>query len=51
MTAQNLIYLQDPKTAICAEKGSPEYDDIIERLEKTNYAHQQEIKEDNDEDE
>ena len=49
MTAQNLIYLQDPKTAICAEKGSPEYDDIIERLEKTNYAHQQEIKEDGDE--
>jgi len=39
MTAQNLIYLQDPQTAICAEKGTPEYDDIIQRLEKTNYAH------------
>lgn len=50
MTAQNLIYLQDPKTAICAEKGTPEYDQIIERLEKTNYAHQQEVKENDNDD-
>lgn len=39
MTAQNLIYLQDPMTAIGAGKGTQEYDEIITRLEKTNYAH------------
>lgn len=44
MTAANLIYLQDPKTAVQATKGdgSSDYDDIIDRLEKTNYAHQKE---------
>jgi len=42
VTADNLIYLQDPKTALSASKGTPEYDQIIERLEKTNYAHQAE---------
>ena len=41
-TAENLIYLQDTKTAIGATKGSKEYDEIIKRLEATNYAHQQE---------
>lgn len=28
-TAENLIYLQDTKTAIGATKGSKEYDEII----------------------
>jgi ABC-type transport system involved in Fe-S cluster assembly fused permease/ATPase subunit len=41
MTAQNLIYLQDPNNAIAALKGTADYDNVIERLEKTNYAHQQ----------
>lgn len=40
ITADNLIYLQDPHTAIAAQKGTAEYDHVIERLEKTNYAHQ-----------
>jgi ABC-type multidrug transport system fused ATPase/permease subunit len=42
MTAENLVYLQDQNTALTAAKGTSEYDAIIERLEKTNYAHQQE---------
>jgi len=42
-TADNLVYLQNPKTAIQVMKndGTSNYNDIIERLEKTNYAHQQ----------
>ena len=44
MTADNLIYLQDPKTALQATKGdgSSDHDAIIELLQKTNYAHQKE---------
>ena len=44
ITADNLVYLKDSKTALQATKndGTSNYNDIIERLEKTNYAHQQE---------
>ena len=38
-TAQNLLYIEDSKNVLAAKKGTPEYDSIIERLEKTNYAH------------
>ena len=41
-TAQNLLYLEDPTSILSAEKGTPEYSSIIERLEKTSYAHQAE---------
>ena len=41
-TAQNLIYLESPKKIISAEKGTPEYDKIFEKLQSETYAHQQE---------
>lgn len=41
MTAQNLLYLADPKSTLEGAKGTAEYDAIIDRLEKTDYAHQQ----------
>jgi hypothetical protein len=41
MTAQNLLYLADPKSTLEGTKGTAEYDAIIDRLEKTDYAHQQ----------
>lgn len=47
-TAQNLLYIEDSKSVIAAKKGTPEYDDIIQRLEKTNYAHQNNELEDAD---
>lgn len=39
-TAENLLYLEEPDKIRSAKKGTPEYNDIITRLEKTNYAHQ-----------
>jgi len=40
MTAENLLYMESPKSVIAAQKGTPEYIDIMDRLKKTNYAHQ-----------
>ena len=40
MTADNLLYLKSPTEVRSAQKGTPEYDDIIERLKRTSYAHQ-----------
>lgn len=40
LTADNLLYLESPTSVIGASKGTPEYDQIIERLKRTNYAHQ-----------
>ena len=39
-TAENLVYLENPSSVLMATKGTPEYDDLINRLKKTNYAHQ-----------
>lgn len=39
LTADNLLYLESPTSVIGASKGTPEYDQIIERLKRTNYAH------------
>ena len=41
MTAQNLLYLESKSTMLSAAKGTPEYDDIIKKLQEHNYAHQQ----------
>lgn len=41
-TAENLLYLEDSTSVLSAQKGTTEYDDIIDRLEKTSYAHQNE---------
>lgn len=38
-TAENLIYLEEPTKVIGAQKGSKEYEEIIERLRRTNYKH------------
>lgn len=45
-TAENLIYLEEPDKVRQAQKGSKEYEEIIARLEKTNYAHQNEQQQD-----
>jgi hypothetical protein len=41
-TAKNLVYIEDNSTALHATKGTPEYDSIIDRLERLVYAHQKE---------
>ena len=51
MTADNLLYLKSPTEVLSAEKGTPEYDDIIERLKRTSYAHQADDLEDEKESE
>ena len=40
MTADNLLYLESPTSVLSAQKGSAEYKDIMDRLMRTNYAHQ-----------
>ena len=40
-TAEHLLYLEEPDKVRSAQKGTAEYDEIIAKLEKTNYAHQQ----------
>ena len=40
MTADNLLYLESPTSVIGVEKGTMEYDDVMNRLKQTNYAHQ-----------
>ena len=40
MTADNLLYLESPTNVIAASKGTPEYQQLIDRLMQTNYAHQ-----------
>ena len=39
-TAENLLFLESPTSVIAGEKGSSEYAELIDRLMKTNYAHQ-----------
>jgi len=39
-TAQNLLYIDSSKKIIPAEKGTPEYDEIIQRLKNEDYKHQ-----------
>lgn len=39
-TAENLLYLEHPSNQISAQKGTPEYDEIMDRLQQKNYAHQ-----------
>ena len=40
MTADNLLYLEDPKNIIAGKKGTKEYEEIMDRMKRTNYAHQ-----------
>ena len=48
MTADNLLYLENPRSVLSAEKGTPEYTEIMDRLKKKNYAHQAQDEEDED---
>ena len=41
-TAQNLLYLEESDSVLAAQRGTAEYDELIERLMKTDYAHQDE---------
>ena len=40
-TAQNLLYINNPKEILPAEKGTAEYDRIFQKLKTENYKHQQ----------
>ena len=40
MTADNLLFLENPKSVLSAQKGTPEYTEIMDRMKRTNYAHQ-----------
>lgn len=39
-SAQNLIYLQSSSEVLAGEKGTPEYENLIQKLKSTSYAHQ-----------
>ena len=38
-TAENLLYLAEPDSVLPAQKGTKEYDELIDRLIKIDYAH------------
>jgi len=40
-TAKNLLFIENSKTIRAAEKGTPEYDQIIQKLKTENYKHQE----------
>ena len=48
VTAEQLLYLENSNSVLEASKGTDAYTEIIDRLKKTNYAHQVE---DNEEEE
>ena len=39
-TADNLLLLESPSRQIVATKGTPEYEEIMQKLKMHNYAHQ-----------
>jgi len=39
-TADNLLFLETSTSVLDAVKGTPEYDELLNRLKKTTYAHQ-----------
>jgi ABC-type multidrug transport system fused ATPase/permease subunit len=42
-TAQNLLYIENPKKILAAEKGTPEYDAIMNKLKTETYKHQNDV--------
>ena len=42
-TAENLLYLAEPNSVLSGQKGTAEYNDIMDRLKRTNYAHQVDV--------
>ena len=45
-TAENLLYIDNPKKILAAEKGTSDYDSIMQKLKSETYKHQQDIGED-----
>jgi hypothetical protein len=43
LTADNLLYINTPKDVWAAQKGTPEYDLIIEKLKTDTYKHQENL--------
>lgn len=41
-TADNLLYIENPKSVIGGQKGSPEYEEIMNKLKTETYKHQEE---------
>ena len=39
-SADNLLFLESPNNVVDAKKGTAQYDEVFDRLTKTNYAHQ-----------
>ena len=39
-TAENLLFLENPNNQISAQKGSEEYNELMDRLKSKTYAHQ-----------
>ena len=39
-TAENLLYIEDPKSIIGGQKGSAEYEEIMNKLKTETYKHQ-----------
>jgi len=40
-TAENLLYIESSSEILAAEKGTQEYDEIMSKLQKETYKHQQ----------
>ena len=40
MTADNLLYLESPSSVRGVAKGTPEYDQVMQKLKETSYSHQ-----------
>ena len=38
-TAENLLYISNPKEIIAAQKGTPKYDEIMDKLKTETYKH------------
>lgn len=41
-TAEQLLYLEEPTRVVAAKKGTDDYNDVMNKLRSTNYAHQNE---------
>lgn len=44
MTAQNLLYIESSNTMLAGAKGTPEYDEIMQKLQEQVYKHQDKAK-------
>ena len=40
-TAENLLYISNPKEILAAQKGTQKYDEIMNKLKTETYKHQE----------